>query len=36
VIVGRHLHAKSNFITGILGLPQAIKQKKKLNKKHRN
>ena len=33
VIVGRHLHTKSNFITGILGLPQANQAEKKAKQK---
>ena len=35
VIVGRHLHTKSNFITGILGFPQAVKAEKKAQQKAR-
>ena len=33
VIVGRHLHTKSNFVTGILGLPQANQAEKKAKQK---
>jgi len=33
VIVGRHLHTKSNFVTGILGLPQANKAEKQAKQK---
>jgi branched-chain amino acid transport system ATP-binding protein len=33
VIVGRHLHTDSNFITGILGLPQANQAEKKAKQK---
>ena len=33
VIVGRHLHTKSNFITGILGLPQANQAEKQAKQK---
>ena len=33
VIVGRHLHTKSNFITGILGLPQADQAEKQAKQK---
>jgi len=33
VIVGRHLHTKSNFVTGILGLPQANQAEKQAKQK---
>jgi branched-chain amino acid transport system ATP-binding protein len=33
VIVGRHLHTKSNFVTGILGLPQASHAEKQAKQK---
>ena len=33
VIVGRHLHTKSNFVTGILGLPQANQAEKQAQQK---
>lgn len=33
VIVGRHLHTKSNFVTGILGLPQASYAEKQAKQK---
>lgn len=35
VIVGRHLHTKSNFVTGILGLPQASQAEKQTQQKAR-
>ncbi len=35
VIVGRHLHTKSNFLTGILGLPQASQAEKQTQQKAR-
>jgi branched-chain amino acid transport system ATP-binding protein len=33
VIVGRHLHTKSNFVTGILGLPKANQAEKQAKQK---
>ena len=33
VIVGRHLHTKSNFVTGILGFPQANQAEKQAKQK---